>query len=47
MAPLAKRMTPADIEAVTAWLATQAVPEGMGPQESVPSPQPVECEKVK
>jgi cytochrome c553 len=47
MATLAKRMTPADIEAVTAWLATQAVPEGMGPQESVSSPPPVECEKLK
>ncbi len=42
MASIAKKMTPADIEAVTGWLATQAVPEGSGPQESVPSPPPAE-----
>ena len=46
MATIAKRMTPADIEAVTAWLATQAVPEGSGPQAAVPSPQPVECGSI-
>jgi cytochrome c553 len=46
MASIAKRMTPADIEAVTAWLATQAVPEGSGPQSAVPSPQPVECGSI-
>ena len=46
MATIAKKMTPADIEAVTGWLATQAVPEGSGAQESVPSPQPVECGSI-
>jgi len=46
MATIAKKMTPADIEAVTGWLATQAVPEGSGPQESVPSPQPLECGSI-
>jgi hypothetical protein len=39
-------MKPADIEAVTAWLATQTVPQGAGPQESVPAPQPVECASI-
>jgi cytochrome c553 len=46
MATIAKKMTPADIEAVTGWLATQAVPQGSGPQASVPSPQPVECGSI-
>ena len=46
MATIAKRMTPADIEAVTAWLATQAVQEGMGPEDSVPAPQPLECGSI-
>jgi cytochrome c553 len=46
MAAIAKRMTPGDIEAVTAWLATQAVPDGSGPQPSVPAPQPVECGSI-
>jgi cytochrome c553 len=46
MATIARRMKPADIEAVTAWLATQTVPQGAGPQESVPAPQPVECASI-
>lgn len=43
MQTIAKRMTPADIEAVTAWLSTQQVPEGLEPQESVATPAPIEC----
>ena len=46
MAVIAKRMTPTDIEAVTAWLATQEVPQGTVPQAAVPSPQPVECGSI-
>ena len=46
MATIARHMTPADIEAVTAWLATQQVPQDSGPQTSVPSPQPVECGSI-
>jgi cytochrome c553 len=46
MATIARKMTSADIEAVTGWLATQAVPEGSGPQASVPSPQPLECGSI-
>jgi cytochrome c553 len=46
MATIAKRMTPTDIESVTAWLATQEVPQGSAPQASVPSPQPVECGSI-
>jgi len=46
MATIAKRMTPADIEAVTAWLATQEVPQDAAPEASVPSPQPVECGSI-
>jgi len=46
MATIARHMTPADIEAVTAWLATQQVPQDSGPQASVPSPQPVECGSI-
>lgn len=58
MATIARRMTPADIEAVTAWLATQQVPQDSGPQASVPSPlgipsltarsspRPIECGSI-
>lgn len=44
MATLAKRMTPADIEAVTAWLATQTVPDDLGPQASVTAP--IDCGSI-
>jgi len=46
MAAIAKRMAPSDIEAVTAWLATQQVPQDSGPQASVRAPQPVECGSI-
>jgi hypothetical protein len=46
MATIAKRMGPADIEAVTGWLATQEVPNGAVPQASVPSPQPIQCGSI-
>jgi cytochrome c553 len=46
MATIAKRMAPADIEAVTGWLATQIVPAGAVPQASVPPPQPIQCGSI-
>jgi cytochrome c553 len=46
MAAIAKRMAPADIEAVTGWLATQIVPDGALPQASVPTPQPIQCGSI-
>jgi len=46
MATIAKRMAPADIEAVTGWLATQIVPDGAVPQPEVPAPQPIQCGSI-
>lgn len=43
MAAVAKRLTPADVEAVSAWLAAQSVPSGHTPAAALPAPMPLAC----
>lgn len=43
MAQIARRLQPADITAVTAWLASQTVPPGQEPQQGFLHPPPLDC----
>lgn len=43
MAAIARQLTPADVSAVSAWLAAQPVPQGGKPAVTLPAPLPVHC----
>ena len=43
MAKIAAQLTPQDIEAVAAWLASQALPSVTRPAERAAAPMPLEC----
>jgi cytochrome c553 len=46
MADIAKRLTPEDVSAVAAWLASRPVPVPSKATESLPEPLPLECGSV-
>lgn len=43
MADVARRLTPDDVAAVTAWLSGQSVPDGHAPAAALPAPMPLDC----
>lgn len=43
MAAIARKLTPDDVSAVSAWLAAQPVPGGGKPVAALPAPMPVRC----
>lgn len=43
MADIARRLGPADVSAVSAWLASQALPVDTRPVASLPEPPPLKC----
>lgn len=43
MATVARRLTPAEVNAVTAWLASQSAPDGAGPDAAFLHPPPLAC----
>jgi len=43
MAQVAQRLAPADISALSQWLAAQTVPSGAKPAASLPAPLPLPC----
>lgn len=43
MAQVAQQLAPADITALTQWLASQPVPAGAKPAASLPAPMPLAC----
>lgn len=43
MADLARRLSPADVSAVSAWLASQPLPAQASPATALPAPPPLEC----
>ncbi len=46
MGKIAAQLSPADINAVTAWLSAQPVPAGAKPATSLPAPMPLTCGSV-
>ena len=46
MAQIARKMTPADVSAVSAWLSAQPVPNGGKPALALPEPMPIRCAGV-
>jgi cytochrome c553 len=46
MAELVHRMRPEDLDAATAWLASQAVPDGAQPDVSFEHPPPLHCGSI-
>jgi cytochrome c553 len=46
MRELVHRMRPDDLDAVTAWLASQAVPNGVEPDASFENPPPLQCGSI-
>jgi cytochrome c553 len=46
MAQLVHRMRPEDLDAATAWLASQAVPEGAEPDTSFEHPPELQCGSI-
>lgn len=46
MADIARRLTPQDVSAVAAWLATRPVPVPARAVESLPAPLPLDCGSV-
>lgn len=47
MAQIAQRLSPTDLGAVTAWLASQPVTIGAHPQASLPQPPPLRCGSIE
>lgn len=47
MADVARKLTPEDVSAVSAWLAAQPVPDGGKPAASLPAAMPVRCGGVQ
>ena len=47
MAKIASRLTPADVDAVSAWLAAQPIPAGAKPGAGFAAPPPLECGSVR
>ena len=43
MADIARSLTPADVSAVSAWLASQRLPADTRPVASLPEPPPLKC----
>lgn len=43
MATISKKLTPYDVSAVSAWLASQPVPQDMTPAVSLPAVMPLQC----
>lgn len=43
MLEVSKQLSPADVVAVSAWLASQPIPADMTPASSVPGPLPIAC----
>ena len=43
MAEVAKKLAPADISALSQWLAAQTVPRGAKPAAALPAPLPLPC----
>ena len=43
MAQVAKKLTPDDVSAVSAWLSAQRVPDGGKPAAHLPAPLPIRC----
>nr|WP_156779235.1 c-type cytochrome [Acidovorax sp. RAC01] len=43
MAAIARKLTPDDVSAVSAWLAAQPVPGGGKPAAALPAPMPLRC----
>ena len=43
MAQVAQKLTPADVSAISAWLAAQPVPVGGKPAAALPAPLPLRC----
>lgn len=43
MAQIARRLSPTDLAAVTAWLASQPVAAGAHPSDTLPQPPPLRC----
>ncbi len=46
MADIARRLTPEDVSAVAAWLASRPVPVPSKAADSLPEPLPLECGSV-
>jgi cytochrome c553 len=46
MAKIAQRMRPDDVNAATAWLARQAVPDDTGPEQSFEHPPALDCGSI-
>jgi len=47
MAQIARRLRPQDLPAVTAWLASQAVPDGAQAQTAFTHPPPMQCGSIE
>jgi cytochrome c553 len=47
MAKIAAQLTPADVEAVSGWLAAQSIPTGAKPGAGFSAPLPLECGSVR
>lgn len=47
MADIARRLTPADVAAVSAWLASQALPADARPIAALAEPAPLDCGTLK
>jgi cytochrome c553 len=47
MAKIAAQLTPADVDAVSAWLAGQTIPAGTKPSSGFGAPLPLECGSVR
>jgi cytochrome c553 len=47
MAKIAAQLTPADVDAVSAWLAAQAIPAGAKPASGFSASLPLECGSVR
>jgi len=47
MGQLVRRMRNEDLDAATSWLASQSVPEGQEPEESLEQPPPLHCGSIE